>query len=32
MTARDIWRAALPLVAQTIYVAAAIWILWKLRS
>jgi hypothetical protein len=31
MTARDAWRAALPLFAQATYLAAALWALWMLR-
>ena len=28
MSARDAWRAALPLLAQGLYLAAALWALW----
>ena len=31
MTARDAWRAALPLLAQGLYLAAALWALWMVR-
>jgi hypothetical protein len=30
--ARDAWRAALPLLAQALYLTAAIWALWMLRG
>ena len=29
---RDAWRAALPLLAQGLYLAAALWALWALRG
>ena len=29
---RDAWRAALPLLAQAVYLAAALWALWMLRG
>jgi hypothetical protein len=32
MSARDAWRAALPLLAQGLYLTAALWALWALRS
>ena len=32
MNARDAWRAALPLLAQGLYLTAALWALWALRG
>jgi hypothetical protein len=31
VTARDAWRVALPLLAQGLYLAAALWALWMVR-
>ena len=28
---RDAWRAALPLLAQSLYLTAALWALWMVR-
>ena len=31
MSARDAWRAALPLLAQGLCLTAALWALWMVR-